>query len=446
MGSKVGCACKGTSSAPFTTQCTTTHVLISIKTIPRVFLVAILMQIIKFRNCDSSGEMNWFACPLNICNEIKCKKLKNLHLLEIGISKQEYEQGVVLERLFALVKAHKCSTCLLKASFQLFSSISQTPTHVNLDKAELLCSSCASRIRTKAKIGCDVVSTHDLEQLESKYKKTCRRKSKHFQAKTRHATLDKYVYPIIQDGHACTSEYESYDSRDDYSDPGSQYSVDFYNAATPGRNHCNVPGMAGVVARMEQGYWPSGNSMPQSRRFSNFTPTSLPRQALTFQDEWAQWNRAPRPGPRDHEKGDNFGDLRHHRDLWDHPDRGDHGDNFNRQDHREPRRVGGVQNYKDESLTRRVGGVQNFKGESVNTPPMRQRLQQPFRGTTIHPTNPFAACIPQQARPRPITDSGAFNFKGMEKALVEHHMPNGISTRTRDTAKNGYATLYRRRV
>ncbi|XP_955014.1 uncharacterized protein TA03960 [Theileria annulata] len=88
---------------------------------------------------------------------------------DLGISSKEYEEALLLERLFRLVKKNPCSTCLLKK-----------PTHVDLDRYDLLCTTCSKRCSSKVQIGKGLISMSDLERLESIYDKSKKKKeSKH---------------------------------------------------------------------------------------------------------------------------------------------------------------------------------------------------------------------------------------------------------------------------
>ncbi|UKK01334.1 hypothetical protein MACK_002147 [Theileria orientalis] len=80
---------------------------------------------------------------------------------DLGISSKEYEEALLLERLFKLVKKNPCSTCLLKK-----------PTHVDLDRFDLVCTNCSKRCSSKIQIGKGVISMADLERLESIYDKS----------------------------------------------------------------------------------------------------------------------------------------------------------------------------------------------------------------------------------------------------------------------------------
>lgn len=77
---------------------------------------------------------------------------------DLGLSSREYEEAVVLERIFQLFKRNRCSTCLVRKC-----------THVDPDRYKLLCSSCASRCPFRIHIGTDHLSMSVLEKLESIY-------------------------------------------------------------------------------------------------------------------------------------------------------------------------------------------------------------------------------------------------------------------------------------
>ncbi|EDO07899.1 hypothetical protein BBOV_III003350 [Babesia bovis T2Bo] len=76
----------------------------------------------------------------------------------LGLSSLEYEEGVILERIFQLAHRNRCATCLLKK-----------PTFVDQDRLELLCDTCVRRCPYKLHIGHDHISKVLLERLESVY-------------------------------------------------------------------------------------------------------------------------------------------------------------------------------------------------------------------------------------------------------------------------------------
>ncbi|GFE52972.1 hypothetical protein BaOVIS_003760 [Babesia ovis] len=76
----------------------------------------------------------------------------------LGLSSHEYEEGIILERIFQLAHRNRCSTCLIRK-----------PSHVDQDRIELLCETCARRCPYKLHIGHDHISKVLLERLESAY-------------------------------------------------------------------------------------------------------------------------------------------------------------------------------------------------------------------------------------------------------------------------------------
>ncbi|KAK1444994.1 hypothetical protein BgAZ_109000 [Babesia gibsoni] len=85
---------------------------------------------------------------------------------DLGLSGREYEEAIILERIFTLTKHNRCVTCLVRKS-----------THVDPERLNLLCASCASRRPYKIQIGRDHLSMHILEKLEAIYGRNSSRKS-----------------------------------------------------------------------------------------------------------------------------------------------------------------------------------------------------------------------------------------------------------------------------
>ncbi|GBE59330.1 hypothetical protein, conserved [Babesia ovata] len=77
---------------------------------------------------------------------------------ELGLSSREYEEAVILERMFQLLKRNRCATCLVRK-----------PTHVDPDRDELLCASCVRRCPYASKVGHDHVPKAVVERLEAAY-------------------------------------------------------------------------------------------------------------------------------------------------------------------------------------------------------------------------------------------------------------------------------------
>ncbi|CDR96623.1 hypothetical protein, conserved [Babesia bigemina] len=77
-----------------------------------------------------------------------------------------YEEGVVLERMFQLLKRNRCATCLVRK-----------PTHVDPDRDELLCASCVRRCPYAAKVGDDHIPMAVVERLEAAYSRSSRGKN-----------------------------------------------------------------------------------------------------------------------------------------------------------------------------------------------------------------------------------------------------------------------------
>lgn len=123
---------------------------------------------------------------------------------ELGLSNREYEEALVLERLFKLVKKNPCSTCLLKK-----------PTHVDLDRFELLCSTCSKRCSSKVQIGKGLISMSDLDRLESMYGKSKKKPDvparKHKSGKSHHRNKS-----TSQSSYENYRSHESYDSDSSY--------------------------------------------------------------------------------------------------------------------------------------------------------------------------------------------------------------------------------------
>nr|WCP86777.1 P30 [Babesia gibsoni] len=80
---------------------------------------------------------------------------------DLGLSGREYEEAIILERIFTLTKHNRCVTCLVRL---------QKSTHVDPERLNLLCASCASRRPYKIQIGRDHLSMHILEKLEAIYR------------------------------------------------------------------------------------------------------------------------------------------------------------------------------------------------------------------------------------------------------------------------------------
>ncbi|CCF72937.1 conserved Plasmodium protein, unknown function [Babesia microti strain RI] len=87
---------------------------------------------------------------------------------ELGISSKEYNDALVLERLFNITNKVKCSTCML-----------MRPSAVDFNSFELLCDTCSSRSKTVSKIGSDSISMRTVLELERKYKINDHSSTKH---------------------------------------------------------------------------------------------------------------------------------------------------------------------------------------------------------------------------------------------------------------------------
>ncbi|ORM41858.1 uncharacterized protein BXIN_0561 [Babesia sp. Xinjiang] len=85
-------------------------------------------------------------------------KMSRSRRRQLGLSVREYEESVILERMFQLAQRHRCATCLVRK-----------PTHVDQEREELLCESCARRVPYKVRIGHDHISRVLLDRLESAY-------------------------------------------------------------------------------------------------------------------------------------------------------------------------------------------------------------------------------------------------------------------------------------
>ncbi|GIX61743.1 uncharacterized protein BcabD6B2_11780 [Babesia caballi] len=79
---------------------------------------------------------------------------------ELGLSTREYEESIILERLFKIVKRHRCATCLVRKA-----------THVDQDRDELLCDSCARRCSYTIQIGADHIPKSVVDRLEAAYER-----------------------------------------------------------------------------------------------------------------------------------------------------------------------------------------------------------------------------------------------------------------------------------
>ncbi|KAF8820330.1 hypothetical protein IE077_000519 [Cardiosporidium cionae] len=86
---------------------------------------------------------------------------------ELGVSQQEYEDAVNLEKVYNMMSRHvRCENCDRK-----------NPTHVDVNRHEFLCAGCASGKGNCKQVGSDRLKSADVRILERKYKKAAPIKS-----------------------------------------------------------------------------------------------------------------------------------------------------------------------------------------------------------------------------------------------------------------------------